>query len=90
MHRYARYVWPCLAHLGPSWPHVSSALTAPQQGIDCIDGCRFALVFPIVVAHFARFSTSNLTALKLLTQEIGLAARGDAGAGWSNVVRVQR
>lgn len=22
---------------------------------DCIDGCRFALVFPIVVAHFARF-----------------------------------
>ena len=22
--------------------------------IDCIDGCRFALVFPIVVAHFAR------------------------------------
>lgn len=34
--------------------------------IDCIDGCRFALVFPIVVAHFARFSTSNLTALKLL------------------------
>ena len=22
--------------------------------IDCIDGCRFALVFPIVIAHFAR------------------------------------
>ncbi|CAE7556965.1 unnamed protein product, partial [Symbiodinium necroappetens] len=21
--------------------------------IDCIDGCRFALVFPIVIAHFA-------------------------------------
>ncbi|CAE7204650.1 unnamed protein product [Symbiodinium sp. CCMP2592] len=37
--------------------------------IDCIDGCRFALVFPIVIAHFARFGTSNLTALKLLTQE---------------------
>ncbi|CAE7399613.1 unnamed protein product [Symbiodinium pilosum] len=37
--------------------------------IDCIDGCRFALVFPIVVAHFARFGTKNLTALKLLTQE---------------------
>eukprot|EP00429_Kryptoperidinium_foliaceum_P053985 CAMPEP_0176086002 /NCGR_PEP_ID=MMETSP0120_2-20121206/43048_1 /TAXON_ID=160619 /ORGANISM="Kryptoperidinium foliaceum, Strain CCMP 1326" /LENGTH=57 /DNA_ID=CAMNT_0017419829 /DNA_START=75 /DNA_END=244 /DNA_ORIENTATION=- len=30
--------------------------------IDCIDGCRFALVMPIVVAHFARFSTSNKTA----------------------------
>jgi len=37
--------------------------------IDCIDGCRFALVFPIVVAHFARFGTKNLTMLKLLTQE---------------------
>ncbi|CAE6919191.1 unnamed protein product [Symbiodinium natans] len=37
--------------------------------IDCIDGCRFALVFPIVIAHFARFGTNNLTALKLLTQE---------------------
>ena len=24
--------------------------------IDCIDGCRFALVFPIVIAHFARFA----------------------------------
>ena len=36
---------------------------------DCIDGCRFALVFPIVVAHFARFGTSNLNALKLLTQD---------------------
>ncbi|CAK9113970.1 unnamed protein product [Durusdinium trenchii] len=42
---------------------------ASKPRIDCIDGCRFALVFPIVVAHFARFSTSNLTALKLLTQE---------------------
>ena len=30
---------------------------------------RLSEVFPIVVAHFARFSTSNLTALKLLTQE---------------------
>jgi len=42
---------------------------AKKPRLDCIDGCRFALVFPIVVAHFARFSTSNLTALKLLTQE---------------------
>ena len=40
-----------------------------SRGLDCIDGCRFALVFPIVVAHFARFSTNNLTALKLLTQD---------------------
>jgi len=37
--------------------------------IDCIDGCRFALVLPIVIAHFARFSTSNRALLKLLTQE---------------------
>eukprot|EP00401_Gymnodinium_catenatum_P083128 CAMPEP_0117621840 /NCGR_PEP_ID=MMETSP0784-20121206/87839_1 /TAXON_ID=39447 /ORGANISM="" /LENGTH=448 /DNA_ID=CAMNT_0005425773 /DNA_START=71 /DNA_END=1417 /DNA_ORIENTATION=+ len=37
--------------------------------IDCIDGCRFALVLPIVIAHFARFSTKNRTLLKLLTQE---------------------
>jgi len=37
--------------------------------IDCIDGCRFALVMPIVVAHFARFSTTNKTLLKILTQE---------------------
>ena len=28
---------------------------AKKPRIDCIDGCRFALVFPIVVAHFARF-----------------------------------
>jgi len=42
---------------------------AKKPRLDCIDGCRFALVFPIVVAHFARFGTSNLTALKLLTQE---------------------
>ena len=40
-----------------------------------IDGCRFALVFPIVVAHFARFSTNNLTALKLLTQELYLGGQ---------------
>ena len=52
-----------------------------QQGIDCIDGCRFALVFPIVVAHFARFSTNNLTALKLLTQEMGMLVL--AGQMWS-------
>eukprot|EP00930_Biecheleria_cincta_P001150 TRINITY_DN102311_c0_g1_i1.p1 TRINITY_DN102311_c0_g1~~TRINITY_DN102311_c0_g1_i1.p1 ORF type:complete len:461 (-),score=77.53 TRINITY_DN102311_c0_g1_i1:328-1710(-) len=37
--------------------------------IDCVDGCRFALVMPIVIAHFARFSTSNRTILKVLTQE---------------------
>ena len=23
--------------------------------IDCIDGCRFALVFPIILGHFIRF-----------------------------------
>eukprot|EP00928_Gymnodinium_smaydae_P014413 TRINITY_DN15275_c0_g1_i3.p1 TRINITY_DN15275_c0_g1~~TRINITY_DN15275_c0_g1_i3.p1 ORF type:complete len:457 (+),score=59.94 TRINITY_DN15275_c0_g1_i3:63-1373(+) len=37
--------------------------------IDCIDGCRFALVTPIVIAHFARFGTKNRSLLKLLTQE---------------------
>lgn len=43
---------------------------APRKPrIDCVDGCRFALVMPIVIAHFARFSTSNPQLLKLLTQE---------------------
>eukprot|EP00929_Paragymnodinium_shiwhaense_P100094 TRINITY_DN62147_c0_g1_i2.p1 TRINITY_DN62147_c0_g1~~TRINITY_DN62147_c0_g1_i2.p1 ORF type:complete len:473 (+),score=73.68 TRINITY_DN62147_c0_g1_i2:76-1419(+) len=37
--------------------------------IDCIDGCRFALIFPIVVAHFVKFGTSRPFLLKLLTQE---------------------
>jgi len=50
-------------------PEVKDAKPAKKPRLDCIDGCRFALVFPIVVAHFARFGTSNLTALKLLTQE---------------------
>eukprot|EP00931_Biecheleriopsis_adriatica_P087769 TRINITY_DN62196_c0_g1_i1.p1 TRINITY_DN62196_c0_g1~~TRINITY_DN62196_c0_g1_i1.p1 ORF type:complete len:478 (-),score=107.93 TRINITY_DN62196_c0_g1_i1:270-1643(-) len=43
--------------------------TAKKPRIDCIDGCRFALVLPIVIAHFARFGTKNRTLLKLLTQE---------------------
>ncbi|CAJ1397552.1 unnamed protein product [Effrenium voratum] len=46
-----------------------AAAPAKKPRLDCIDGCRFALVFPIMVAHFARFATSNRTALKLLTQE---------------------
>nr|AHH80639.1 acyltransferase family protein [Durinskia baltica] len=37
--------------------------------IDAIDGCRFALVLPIVIAHFARFSTDNKRLLKIMTQE---------------------
>eukprot|EP00405_Crypthecodinium_cohnii_P043336 CAMPEP_0206576176 /NCGR_PEP_ID=MMETSP0325_2-20121206/30582_1 /ASSEMBLY_ACC=CAM_ASM_000347 /TAXON_ID=2866 /ORGANISM="Crypthecodinium cohnii, Strain Seligo" /LENGTH=462 /DNA_ID=CAMNT_0054081315 /DNA_START=30 /DNA_END=1419 /DNA_ORIENTATION=+ len=37
--------------------------------IDCIDGCRFALVFPIIVGHFVKFGTKNQILLKLLTQE---------------------
>jgi len=49
---------PVVQKKGPSKPR-----------IDCIDGCRFALVMPIVVAHFARFSTNNKTLLKVLTQE---------------------
>ena len=51
-----------MIHMIHMHPHASTCIRG-------IDGCRFALVFPIVVAHFARFSTSNLTALKLLTQE---------------------
>jgi hypothetical protein len=42
---------------------------AAKPRIDCVDGCRFALVMPIVIAHFARFGTKNRTLLKLLTQE---------------------
>lgn len=45
------------------------AKPASKPRIDAVDGCRFALVLPIVVAHFARFGTSNKTMLKLLTQE---------------------
>lgn len=37
--------------------------------IDCVDGCRFALVFPIIVGHFIRFGTNRPLLLKLLTQE---------------------
>eukprot|EP00437_Effrenium_voratum_P011809 CAMPEP_0181446268 /NCGR_PEP_ID=MMETSP1110-20121109/26016_1 /TAXON_ID=174948 /ORGANISM="Symbiodinium sp., Strain CCMP421" /LENGTH=440 /DNA_ID=CAMNT_0023570339 /DNA_START=77 /DNA_END=1399 /DNA_ORIENTATION=+ len=37
--------------------------------IDCIDGCRFPLVFPIILGHFIRFGTDNKRLLKLLTQE---------------------
>mmetsp|Transcript_66578 Transcript_66578/g.124237 ORF Transcript_66578/g.124237 Transcript_66578/m.124237 type:complete len:444 (-) Transcript_66578:435-1766(-) len=37
--------------------------------IECIDGCRFALVLPIMIGHFVKFATDNRIALKLLTQE---------------------
>lgn len=42
---------------------------ASKPRIDCIDGCRFALVFPIIVGHFIRFGTDRPLLLKLLTQE---------------------
>mmetsp|Transcript_52961 Transcript_52961/g.124039 ORF Transcript_52961/g.124039 Transcript_52961/m.124039 type:complete len:445 (+) Transcript_52961:71-1405(+) len=42
-------------------------MTKPR--IECIDGCRFALVLPIIVGHFVKFATDNRIALKLLTQE---------------------
>mmetsp|Transcript_79323 Transcript_79323/g.256422 ORF Transcript_79323/g.256422 Transcript_79323/m.256422 type:complete len:454 (+) Transcript_79323:62-1423(+) len=42
---------------------------AKKPRIDCIDGCRFALVFPIIVGHFVKFGTENKVLLKLLTQE---------------------
>merc|ERR1719210_61798 len=37
--------------------------------VDCLDGCRFALVLPIVIGHFIRFGTRREWILKLLTQE---------------------
>lgn len=45
------------------------ARPAKKPRIDCVDGCRFALVFPIIVGHFIRFGTSRPLLLKLLTQE---------------------
>jgi len=47
----------------------TAVVKAKKPRIDAIDGCRFALVFPIVIAHFARFGTKNPTLLKVLTQE---------------------
>ena len=35
-------------------------LQASKPRIDCIDGCRFALVFPIVIAHFARHQLTSV------------------------------
>jgi len=37
--------------------------------IDCVDGCRFALVLPIIIGHFIKFGTKKTWLLKLLTQE---------------------
>jgi len=45
------------------------AKKASKPRIDCIDGCRFALVAPIIVGHFIRFGTDRQVLLKLLTQE---------------------
>lgn len=42
---------------------------ASKPRIDCVDGCRFALVLPIIVGHFIKFGTANPFLLKLLTQE---------------------
>jgi len=50
-------------------PPTSKVAKSGKPRIDCVDGCRFALVMPIVIAHFARFSTKNRALLKLLTQE---------------------
>lgn len=49
----------------PSKPVVK--ISKPR--IECIDGCRFALVMPIMVGHFVKFATDNRVILKLLTQE---------------------
>eukprot|EP00928_Gymnodinium_smaydae_P054931 TRINITY_DN38614_c0_g1_i1.p1 TRINITY_DN38614_c0_g1~~TRINITY_DN38614_c0_g1_i1.p1 ORF type:complete len:453 (+),score=41.78 TRINITY_DN38614_c0_g1_i1:52-1359(+) len=47
-----------------------AAVARPSRPrIDCVDGCRFALVFPIIVGHFIRFGTDKKWILKLLTQE---------------------
>ncbi|CAJ1399722.1 unnamed protein product [Effrenium voratum] len=53
----------------PMPSETSQAAKAKKPRIDCIDGCRFALVFPIILGHFIRFGTSNRLLLKLLTQE---------------------
>lgn len=45
------------------------AAKVSKPRIDCIDGCRFALVLPIIVGHFAKFGFKNEFILKLLTQE---------------------
>jgi hypothetical protein len=42
---------------------------AAKPRIDCIDGCRFALVLPIVIGHFVKYGVENKFLLKLLTQE---------------------
>mmetsp|Transcript_54527 Transcript_54527/g.130048 ORF Transcript_54527/g.130048 Transcript_54527/m.130048 type:complete len:447 (+) Transcript_54527:124-1464(+) len=49
----------------PAKPPVKIA----KPRIECIDGCRFALVMPIMIGHFVKFATDNRIALKLLTQE---------------------
>jgi len=46
-----------------------AVVKASKPRIDCIDGCRFALVLPIIVGHFVKFGTKNRLLLKLLTQE---------------------
>eukprot|EP00429_Kryptoperidinium_foliaceum_P086963 CAMPEP_0176197772 /NCGR_PEP_ID=MMETSP0121_2-20121125/7713_1 /TAXON_ID=160619 /ORGANISM="Kryptoperidinium foliaceum, Strain CCMP 1326" /LENGTH=415 /DNA_ID=CAMNT_0017536609 /DNA_START=67 /DNA_END=1314 /DNA_ORIENTATION=+ len=40
-----------------------------KERIDCLDACCATLVLPIMLAHTARFGTSNKAALRLLTQE---------------------
>mmetsp|Transcript_62478 Transcript_62478/g.174543 ORF Transcript_62478/g.174543 Transcript_62478/m.174543 type:complete len:417 (-) Transcript_62478:52-1302(-) len=40
-----------------------------KERIDCLDACCATLVLPIILAHTARFGTSNKAALRLLTQE---------------------
>eukprot|EP00443_Scrippsiella_acuminata_P019127 CAMPEP_0115257674 /NCGR_PEP_ID=MMETSP0270-20121206/46895_1 /TAXON_ID=71861 /ORGANISM="Scrippsiella trochoidea, Strain CCMP3099" /LENGTH=77 /DNA_ID=CAMNT_0002673389 /DNA_START=27 /DNA_END=257 /DNA_ORIENTATION=+ len=35
-------------------PPTSKVAKSGKPRIDCVDGCRFALVMPIVIAHFAR------------------------------------
>lgn len=42
---------------------------ARHPRIDCIDGCRFFLVLPLIIGHFIRFGTSNQRLLKVLTQQ---------------------
>eukprot|EP00931_Biecheleriopsis_adriatica_P089289 TRINITY_DN63442_c0_g1_i1.p1 TRINITY_DN63442_c0_g1~~TRINITY_DN63442_c0_g1_i1.p1 ORF type:complete len:431 (+),score=78.75 TRINITY_DN63442_c0_g1_i1:84-1376(+) len=47
----------------------TSVAKTPKPRIEAVDGCRFALVFPIIVGHFIRFGASKEWVLKLLTQE---------------------
>jgi len=40
-----------------------------RERVNVLDGCCFTLVLPMIIAHTARFGTSNKALLRVLTQE---------------------